>query len=139
MQTISPIPLEEVSIDYVRASGPGGQNVNKVATAAQLRFDLRRTSALNEAVKQRLARLAGRRMTSEGVLVITARRFRTQEANRADALRRLRELVERASLPPKARHATAVPRSAREKRLERKKRQAGIKQTRRSGTAVEPD
>lgn len=128
---ITDIPAGEIQFDYIRADGPGGQNVNKVATAAQLRFDVARSQALSAEVKARLIKIAGRRMTSEGVLILSARRFRTQEGNRADALRRLHELLERASRPPKARRAIAVPRAARESRLEGKRRRAAVKRTRR--------
>ena len=93
------IDERELQIDFVRASGPGGQNVNKVATAVQLRFDLN-GSSLPEEVKGRLTRLAGNRITSDGILLIEARRFRTQEQNREDALQRFTELVRRALIPP---------------------------------------
>src|SRR5512137_2096505 len=95
----------ELSETFVRASGPGGQNVNKVATAVQLRFDVRHSPSLPPAVRERLARLAGARLTEAGVLVINARRHRTQEQNRRDALARLVDLVRRAAEPPRPRHA----------------------------------
>jgi ribosome-associated protein len=123
MITVTPLirlPEEELKIEYVRSSGPGGQNVNKVATAVQLRFDVRRSHSLPEDVRQRLVKLAGRRMTSDGILVLDARRFRTQEQNRADALDRLRELVARAAAPPKRRKATRPTKSSLERRLKRK-------------------
>ena len=96
------IDERELQIDFVRASGPGGQNVNKVATAAQLHFDVR-ASSLPEEVKQRLTHLAGNRITSEGVLLIEAKRFRTQEQNREDAVRRFVELIRKSLVKPKAR------------------------------------
>jgi ribosome-associated protein len=116
------LPEEELQIEYVRASGPGGQNVNKVSTAVQLRFDVRRSPSLPEAVRWRLEKLAGRRMNSEGVLLISAQRFRTQEQNRLDALDRLRELVARAAVPPKRRKATRPTKSSKERRLTSKHR-----------------
>jgi ribosome-associated protein len=112
------IDESEMQFAFIRASGPGGQNVNKVATACQLRFDLRRSAALAPEVKLRLARLAGSKMTEDGWLVIEARRFRTQEQNRLDALGRLGALVEKALLEPKARKAVVLragPARAREK------------------------
>ncbi|MGB7537724.1 MAG: alternative ribosome rescue aminoacyl-tRNA hydrolase ArfB [Anaerolineales bacterium] len=124
MITVTPrihLPEEELKIEYVRSSGPGGQNVNKVATAVQLRFDVRRSPSLPEDVRRRLVNLAGRRMTSEGILVLDARRFRTQEQNRTDALDRLRELVARAAVPPKRRKATRPTKSSLERRLKRKR------------------
>src|SRR5512143_3961792 len=108
---------EEVEFDFVRSSGPGGQNVNKVATAAQLRFDVARSAAVPEAARERLARLAGRRITAEGVLVIEARRYRTQEQNRADALARFDDLLTRALQQPKRRVPTKASAASREKRL----------------------
>jgi ribosome-associated protein len=116
------IDRREVTFDFVRASGPGGQNVNKVATAVQLRLDARHSPSLPEAVRARLERLAGRAMTSEGVLVIDARSHRTQARNREAALERLVELLRRAATPPKPRRATQVPAGAKEKRLEAKRR-----------------
>src|SRR4030095_7933741 len=110
------IDERELEIDFIRASGPGGQNVNKVATAAQLRFDVR-ASALPEEVKARLIHLAGKRITAEGVLLIEARRFRTQEQNREDAIRRFVELVRKSLVAPKARKKTKPTQGSKEERL----------------------
>jgi ribosome-associated protein len=114
------LPDADLVWSFVRASGPGGQNVNKVATAAQLRFDLAATQSLAPAVKERLRSLAGRRVTDDGALIIMARNQRTQEGNRREALERLAELVRRASVAPKARKATRPTRAARERRLQTK-------------------
>ena len=124
------LPDEDFVWSFVRASGPGGQNVNKVATAAQLRFDLAGTTAIDEAVKQRLRSLAGRRVTEDGALLIMARNQRTQEGNRREALQRLADLVQRALVAPKARKATRPTRAARQRRLESKTQRRATKQMR---------
>jgi ribosome-associated protein len=120
----------EITFSFIRSSGPGGQNVNKVATAAQLRFDVKHSSSLSEAVKKRLIRLGGSRMTDEGVLTITAQRFRTQERNRIDGLERLTELIRKAATPPKPRRKTRPPKKSIEKRLQGKKNRSKIKKLR---------
>jgi ribosome-associated protein len=125
------IDERELRIDFVRASGPGGQNVNKVATAAQLRFDVN-ASSLPEEVKLRLMKLAGNRMTTEGVLLIEAKRFRTQEQNREDAVQRFLELVHKATVKPKTRKKTNPTAASKEERLKEKKRRAEIKKMRQS-------
>jgi ribosome-associated protein len=112
----------DLSVSFVRASGPGGQNVNKVATAAQLRFDLAGTTALSEPAKRRARALAGHRLTEDGSILIIARNHRTQERNRAEALERLRELLGRALIEPRVRRATKPSRAAREARLAGKAR-----------------
>ena len=124
------LPDQDLTWSFVRASGPGGQNVNKVATAAQLRFDLAGTQALAPAVKQRLRSLAGRRVTEDGALIIVARNQRTQEGNRREALERLAELVQRALVVPKVRKPTRPTRAARERRLETKTQRRSTKQLR---------
>ncbi len=126
------IDERELEERFVRASGPGGQNVNKVATAVELRFDVRGCAALPPSVAARLARLAGRRLTDEGVLVIRAERFRTQERNREDARDRLLKLIRKAAIVPKRRVATKAPRASKEKRREDKTKRSRVKKLRRS-------
>ena len=121
------IDEEEIHEQFVRASGPGGQNVNKVATAVQLRFDVAHSPALPEDVRKRLTQLAGKRMTREGYLIIDARRFRTQEQNRQDAVARLMGLIRQAAQRPKIRKRTKPTLASRERRLESKHRRARIK------------
>ena len=125
------IDEREIEEDFIQASGPGGQNVNKVASAVQLRFDVGASPSLPEDVRHRLAGLAGRRLTSDGVLVIDARRFRSQERNRADARERLVALIARAALPPRKRIPTRPTLASRRARLESKKRRAETKRGRR--------
>jgi ribosome-associated protein len=121
----------ELQIDFIRASGPGGQNVNKVATAVQLRYDVN-ASSLAEEVKARMIHLAGKRMTSEGVLLIEAKRFRTQEQNREDAIRRFVELVRKSLIKPKSRKKTKPTEASREERIKVKKLRGEIKKMRQS-------
>jgi ribosome-associated protein len=131
------IAERELEERFIRASGPGGQNVNKLSTAVQLRFDVRRSPSLPPDVRARLERLAGRRLTREGVLVIAAQRHRTQERNRRDALDRLVELIRQAAVAPIPRRPTKPTRGSRERRLESKKRRASIKGLRHGKPALE--
>ncbi|HEY4981135.1 MAG TPA: alternative ribosome rescue aminoacyl-tRNA hydrolase ArfB [Pseudolabrys sp.] len=127
--TIS-IDESELSESFVRSSGPGGQNVNKVSSAVQLRFDVRRSPSLSNDVALRLMRLAGKRLTKDGVIVIIAQRHRTQERNRADARERLFDLIREAAVKPVPRRATKPTKAAKRRRLESKKHRSGIKSLR---------
>jgi ribosome-associated protein len=127
---VYPIPESSLELRFVRASGPGGQNVNKVASAVQLRCDLNAWPQLPERVRARLRTLAGRRLTDEDVIVISAQRFRTQEHNRRDALERLEEMVAQAAIEPKVRRATRPTRASKERRLQGKQQRSVVKSKR---------
>ncbi len=135
MLTIAPgITLEDkdLTYDFIRSSGPGGQNVNKVASAVQLRFDLANSTSLSMEVKDRLTKLAGSRLTQAGELVIEAKRYRTQEQNRFDAEQRLIGLVQKASIPPKKRRPTRPTAASTARRIQSKKRRGEVKRFRQS-------
>ena len=127
------IPIDETALEehFIRSTGPGGQNVNKVESAVQLRYDLTRARFLDDAMRRRLKTLAGRKLNNAGVLIITANRFRMQERNRADARSRLLDLLAQAALAPKPRRATRPSRTSREKRLSAKHARGRIKLFRR--------
>jgi ribosome-associated protein len=126
------IALDENEIEesFIRSSGPGGQNVNKVSSAVQIRFDARRSRSLPDAVAIRLMRLAGSKLTQDGVIVITAQRHRDQARNRVDAVERLADLIREASIPPVPRRATKPTKASKERRLEGKAKRSGIKSMR---------
>lgn len=131
------IRIDEAELEeqFVRSSGPGGQNVNKVSTAVELRFDVAHSPALTAAVRQRLVRLAGSRLTKDGVLIIRAERFRTQEQNRADARARLADMIQRAAVSPKFRVKTKPTKASQERRIKSKVKRGAIKRLRREKPA----
>ena len=125
------IDEEEIQLDFIRSSGPGGQNVNKAATAVQLRFNVRQSSSLSAGIRDRLKRIAGKKMTADGILVIKARRFRSQDLNRKDAIDRLIKLIRKAAEKPRPRRKTKPSRASRERRLAAKKKRSETKRRRR--------
>jgi len=121
---------DEIREDFIRASGPGGQNINKVSTAVQLRFNVAKSSSLPDDVRERLINLAGKRITENGILIISARRFRSQERNRQDAMARLAELIRRAETKPRVRRKTRPSSASKQRRLENKHHRSEVKRTR---------
>ena len=131
------IDKRELQFEHIRASGPGGQNVNKVATAVQLRFDITNSPSLASDLKERLIQLSGNRVNADGVLLIEAKRFRTQEGNREDAILRFTELLKKASVAPKKRTKTKPTRASKEKRMKSKKIKSEVKSLRRKPSDME--
>jgi ribosome-associated protein len=131
------VPSDEIHFTFVHASGPGGQNVNKVATAAVLRFDIRNNTSLPPEIRDKLAKTAGAQVTNDGVLVIRSQKFRTQERNRQDAIHRLTALIKKASYTPKKRVKTKPTHTSQQKRLEQKKQRSGKKSFRKSPQSEE--
>ncbi|MFC1501877.1 alternative ribosome rescue aminoacyl-tRNA hydrolase ArfB [bacterium] len=123
---------DEIQMQFIRSSGPGGQNVNKVASAVQLRFDVWNSPSLPEDVKKRLIHIAGRRMTKDGILIIQSRRFRTQAENRRDALHRFIQLIKESTIKPRRRIKTRTPHQVKMRRLENKRKRSRIKKLRKS-------
>lgn len=132
MRVTDKLTIDERELEerFIRSSGPGGQNVNKVSTAVELRFDVRHSGSLTMAVRDRLVTLAGRRITDEGVLIIRAERFRTQERNREDARARLADLIRQALIVPKRRVATKPTRASKTRRVDSKVHRGGVKKLR---------
>jgi ribosome-associated protein len=128
----------EIKLDFIRSSGPGGQNVNKVATSVQLRFDVKNSPSLSREVRSRLVRLAGRKITEQGILIIQASRFRKQERNRQDAIDRLKNLIWKASIKPKVRIKTKPSRAAKKRMLLAKRHRSKIKRMR-EGVSISED
>jgi len=135
-QSVS-ISADEIHFEFIRASGPGGQNVNKVSTGVQLRFNVRNSRSLKPEVRERLIRLAGKRVNSSGYIVIEAKRFRTQQLNREDAMQRLLRLIEKASTPPKIRRKSHPSAASKLRRLDDKRRRSDLKKLRSRASADE--